>query len=228
MKGNRLRRLPAHYERGAITKRRLLEVAKQLFAENGYDGTESREITRQAGVNVASVNLYFGGIDGIYGEVLREAHEWLQNHGRLKVGVDAPAASSERLAYLIDTLSLIVLEDPSSNWALRVICRELFWPSSFSEGLVERDIRPWRSALVEVVADMLGVSREHPAVASCCLAIVAPFALLVLGNEDIRSEASSRSKGKVARLEYRVAHFQQLVSGGLSAVSQSLSKRKKR
>ena len=228
MKGKRPRRLPAHYERGAITKGRLLVVAKQLFAENGYDATESREITRQAGVNVASVNLYFGGIDGIYREVLREAHELLQNHGRLKAGLDAPTDPPERLAYLIDALSRVVLEDPAANWALRVICRELFWPSSFSERLVERDIRPWRRALVEVVATMLGVSSDHPAVASCCLGIVAPFALLVLGNDDIRSAARSRGTDKVARLEQRVAHFQEFVSGGLAAVSQSIAKRKKR
>ena len=227
MKINRPRRLPAHYEQGAITKGRLLEVAKQLFAENGYDGTESREITRQAGVNVASVNLYFGGIDGIYREVLREAHEWLRNHERLKAGLDVPTDPSERLAHLIDTLSRIVLEDAASHWAVRVICRELFWPSSFSEGLVERDIRPWRRALVEVVAALLGVPRDHPAVASSCLGIVAPFALFVLGNEDIGTKFRPRGTSKAGLLEHRVAHFQQFVSGGLIAVSQSLAKAKK-
>ncbi len=228
MKGNRPRRLPAHYERGAITKRRLLVVAKRLFAENGYDGTESREITRRAGVNVASVNLYFGGIDGIYREVLREAHEWLQNYERLKADADAPTEPSERLTYLIDTLSRVVLEDPAATWALRVICRELFWPSSFSEGLVERDIRPWRRAFVDAVAGMLGISCDHPAVASCCLGIVAPFALLVLGNEAIGSKARSRAGVKAAERERRLAHFQEFVRGGLAAVSLSLSKRRKR
>jgi len=203
-------------------------VAKQLFAENGYDATESREITRRAKVNVASVNLYFGGIDGIYREVLREAHAWLQEHERLKARANAPIEPSERLAYLIDALSRVVLEDAADNWALRVICRELFWPSSFSEVLVERDIRPWRRALSEVVADMLGVSSDHSAVGSCCVGIVAPFALLVLGNEDIRSAVGSRGKNEVPRLEQRIAHFQEFVSGGLAAVSQSLSKRKKR
>lgn len=228
MKGNRPRRLPAFYERGAATKRRLLLVARELFAEKGYGAAESREITRRAGVNVASVNLYFGGIDGIYGEVLREAHEWLQNHEQLQVGVDALADPSEKLAYLIDLMTRLVLEDPSNNWALRIICRELFWPSSFCGGLIERDVRPWRRALGDAIAAVLGVSRGHPAVASCCLGVVAPFALFVLGNEGLFSTGRSDDAGRAAEIKLRVAHFQQFVRGGLMAVSQSLTKRKKR
>lgn len=38
----------------------ILEVAEKLFAENGFDGTSVRQISKEAGVNVAMISYYFG------------------------------------------------------------------------------------------------------------------------------------------------------------------------
>ena len=38
----------------------ILDTAERLFAANGFDGTSVREITREAGVNVAAVHYHFG------------------------------------------------------------------------------------------------------------------------------------------------------------------------
>lgn len=38
----------------------ILDAAERRFAANGYDGTSIREITRDAGVNVAAVHYHFG------------------------------------------------------------------------------------------------------------------------------------------------------------------------
>lgn len=42
------------------TVHRILDAAEQLFAAKGYEGTSIREVTRQAGVNVAAVHYHFG------------------------------------------------------------------------------------------------------------------------------------------------------------------------
>lgn len=42
------------------TKQRILASADRLFAEQGYTQTSLRQITNNAGVNVASVNYHFG------------------------------------------------------------------------------------------------------------------------------------------------------------------------
>ena len=53
------------------TQRRIIEAAGQIFADSGYKYTTIRAICRQAGVNVAAVNYYFGGKKNLYLAVLK-------------------------------------------------------------------------------------------------------------------------------------------------------------
>ena len=38
----------------------ILETAEKLFAENGFDGTSVRQISKAAGINIAMISYYFG------------------------------------------------------------------------------------------------------------------------------------------------------------------------
>lgn len=38
----------------------ILKVAEQLFAEEGFDGTSIREISKRANINIAMISYYFG------------------------------------------------------------------------------------------------------------------------------------------------------------------------
>lgn len=50
---------------------RLLDAAEKLFCERGYDGTSVRDITNEAGCNIAAVNYHFGGKEQLYQEMFR-------------------------------------------------------------------------------------------------------------------------------------------------------------
>jgi len=52
-------------------RQRILDVAEELFAEKGFQGTSIREITQRANCNVASVNYHFHGKENLYIEVFR-------------------------------------------------------------------------------------------------------------------------------------------------------------
>jgi AcrR family transcriptional regulator len=56
------------------TKLRILEVARVLFAEKGFEGTSVRDIAAEADVNVASLNYHFLSKDNLFLEVLRAGY----------------------------------------------------------------------------------------------------------------------------------------------------------
>ena len=48
------------------SREKLKEVAIRLFAERGLDGVSTRDIAREAGVNMSLISYYFGGKEGLY------------------------------------------------------------------------------------------------------------------------------------------------------------------
>ncbi len=56
--------------RGRSTPERILDVAEKLFARRGFHGVSVRDITREAGVDVALVNYHFGSKQALLDQVL--------------------------------------------------------------------------------------------------------------------------------------------------------------
>jgi len=65
---------------------RILSAAQKLFADKGFDATSVRDITTEAGCNVASVNYHFGGKDNLYLETFRSMLEVLRDQRLLALG----------------------------------------------------------------------------------------------------------------------------------------------
>ena len=53
------------------TRERLLDAAEILFCQKGFDRTSVRDLTAEAGCNVAAVNYHFGGKKPLYSEMFR-------------------------------------------------------------------------------------------------------------------------------------------------------------
>ena len=71
------------------TRQRLIEVGRDLFANQGYRETSVREITREAGANLGAVTYHFGSKRELYEAVLvetarplRDAMQALARSGR--------------------------------------------------------------------------------------------------------------------------------------------------
>jgi len=52
------------------TKSRILDAAEKLFGMSGFDGTSLRDITAEAGVNLAAVNYHFQSKDSLMEAVI--------------------------------------------------------------------------------------------------------------------------------------------------------------
>jgi AcrR family transcriptional regulator len=51
-------------------KQEILEAAQELFAENGFDATSTREIAQKAGVNIAMLSYYFNSKLNLLKEII--------------------------------------------------------------------------------------------------------------------------------------------------------------
>jgi AcrR family transcriptional regulator len=52
------------------TKQLILDSAQELFAENGFDATSTREIAQKAGVNIAMLSYYFNSKLNLLKEII--------------------------------------------------------------------------------------------------------------------------------------------------------------
>ena len=54
---------------GALTRERILEAARAMFAERGVDGVSLRELTAKAGVNLAAIHYHYGSKEALLAEL---------------------------------------------------------------------------------------------------------------------------------------------------------------
>ena len=72
---------------GQDTRTALVEAARAVFAENGYDGATVRAIATRAGVDAAMVNHWFGGKEGLFAKaVLQLPFDPAELHSALSDG----------------------------------------------------------------------------------------------------------------------------------------------
>jgi AcrR family transcriptional regulator len=64
-------------EGGSQTRRRLIETAQELLAEQGEDAIRLRELTTAAQVNVAAVHYHFGSLRALFHVAEAEAIEYI-------------------------------------------------------------------------------------------------------------------------------------------------------
>lgn len=79
----------------AQRREQLLEIARELFAERGIEGTSVEEIAARAGVSKPVVYEHFGGKEGAYAVVVDREVQNL--HGAIRTALTTPDASPREL-----------------------------------------------------------------------------------------------------------------------------------
>jgi AcrR family transcriptional regulator len=120
-------------------RERLLDAAGEVFAERGFDGATIREITKQAGVNVAAVNYYFRDKDELYAATLRHAHTAACS---LPYDAEATMTAEERLHLFIENLLRRFLDPLRPRWHGQLMAREMAQPTRIFGQLIEEAFRP--------------------------------------------------------------------------------------
>jgi len=131
------------------TGNKLVATAERLFAEKGYHGVSVREITAEAGVNLAAVNYHYTDKRSLYLEILgsrlRQLSQIRQN--RLTEAESRSNGIPVTPETIIDILAQPLLQpdetmskfSPSSR---RLVGRALIAPLPFQSPILAADFQP--------------------------------------------------------------------------------------
>jgi len=139
-------------------KERILKAAGEVFAKTGFADGSVREISRKAGVNVASINYYFGSKEGLYRELLIESHRRMISEEPLPEFDDEPERALRQWVHFC--LRFVLLKKPAHPVLGRLMAHEMQQPTPALGELVEGVMRPFFNQLVQMVANVVGDSRD--------------------------------------------------------------------
>jgi TetR/AcrR family transcriptional regulator, regulator of cefoperazone and chloramphenicol sensitivity len=146
------------------TRSRLLEMAGRVFAEKGYDRAMAREICKLAQVNPAAINYHFGGKDRLYAEVLSKAHRQVFILNDIEAIMATSDPPERKLELFLAGQIQGLLNPTSDSWSLQLVAREMAAPTEACYELVEKEVKPKLQIVRQIIAQIMNLPVEHPAV----------------------------------------------------------------
>ena len=127
---------------------KILDAAEECFALHGYEAASLRQITRNAGVNLAAAHYHLGNKQALYSLVLSRRLRPL-NEARLAELERAEASTSTRLVPLPRIIEIMArpifelsAEHHGGQYFVRVLGRSLSEPLPFKDELLAREFQP--------------------------------------------------------------------------------------
>jgi AcrR family transcriptional regulator len=72
------------------TRERILDAGLRTFAEKGFTGATTKEISMKAGVNEVTLFRHFGSKEALFASVIQERSPLAEIRGKVSVDTDAP------------------------------------------------------------------------------------------------------------------------------------------
>lgn len=139
---------------------RIIETATDIFGRNGFKATTIRMIAAEAGVNVAAVNYYFGGKEGLYAEVIETIFsKGFSRFPSVQPDSDDQSTPEERLFMFIrGTLYRLISPEGWGGIAGRgrLIVKEMIEPTEAFNRVVDTYIQPHKTILVSILGEIIG------------------------------------------------------------------------
>lgn len=171
---------------GVATKARILSVALVAFARHGYGHVGSKDICREAEVNPAAINYYFGSYDELYVEVMREAHQKIMQSDLLEAICAQDIDERQKVEALIDAL---VDNISQQQWYYgHLWLRESMSPNQALTGGYREFSVNKRRLIAQILADYLQLPLQHELVDYSFLTFFSPFMLFMLKQSSLADE----------------------------------------
>jgi len=140
---------------GEQSRERLMRAALQLFAQQGYSKTSTREIAEAAGTNLAAISYYFGDKAGLYRAVFFEMQGKPEDEIARYAGRELTLRQALHGLYtgFVEPLR----EGDVARLCMKLHAREILEPSGLWQQEIKEGILPMHEALVQVLCRHLGL-----------------------------------------------------------------------
>jgi AcrR family transcriptional regulator len=139
------------------TRARLVQAAREIFAEAGYHGATVRQICTRARANVALVNYHFGDKLGLYTEVLQQLLPQTIEVKALHDALDQNMPPEDILRALIRTRLRSICGRDLKDWRFQIMVHELTRPTPALAKIINEVSRPMYQRLCELVGRISGL-----------------------------------------------------------------------
>jgi AcrR family transcriptional regulator len=198
------------------TRQRLLDVARTLFTEQGFRPVTVRDICRAAHANVAAVNYYFGGKEGLYLEIVHEGIAVMRETQEIAVRAGDSLPPPRRLRAYVRAFLGRVMQAGGPSWIHKLVTRELNDPSPALELIAQQAIQPRIAYLQDLLAELLDCDKDDERVANCLSSIWGQWLIQIPNEGRDRLWPQRRTPADIERI---VDHITEFSLGGIRAIA---------
>lgn len=209
------------------TRSRILEAAGRLFSHKGYERTTAREICTLARVNPAAVNYHFGGKRQLYLEVIRETDRRVVDREAIKAILVEEGDPEEKLGRVISALLHAFLDGEAGSWHNKLFVREMSCPTEAFGEIFATQIRPSLLLFRRIVAEIICLPPDHPAVIRGALSIISQC-LFVFQNRTTIERFLLELDFHPGSIDELARHITTFALGGLKRLQQQWSREEDR
>jgi AcrR family transcriptional regulator len=204
------------------TRERILQASQKLFADKGFEATSVRDITTEAGCNVASVNYHFGGKENLYLETFRSMVAVLRDQ-RLSVldelmGRAPPPSLEEFLGSFAEGFINPLADESRGHQFMDLVSREMFDPHLPHDVFVSEFIHPVMEKSLTALA-AFGPPLDPNDARLCIMAIVGQLLHALRAHKLFTRH--DRSEMVPSSLADYIPHFVRFSVGGIRAFAGS-------
>ncbi len=166
---------------GEQSRKRLLNCAVKLFAEQGYAKTSTREIAQAALVNISAIAYYFGDKAGLYRAVFSETF----SSPRQDIALlnDAKLSLEEAFNGLFNGFIEPFKQGELVKLRTKLHMREMLEPAGLWQKEIDNSIKPHLLALNELLCRHLKLVETDDDVRRLSISIVAMGVYMFVGQD---------------------------------------------
>lgn len=154
------------------SRKRILWAAGEIFSEAGFRQATIRQISRRAGVNVASINYYFQSKDNLYLETLRYWKDIAFEKYPRELGISPSDPPEIRLAGFIRSFLYRILDSGVESRFGRLMTREFTDPTPALDVILEEATRPMFALAGSIIGRIIDEDPMSDTVFYCTSSIV--------------------------------------------------------